>query len=47
VRIIDEYAPFHDFGANLDPLLDHAPAAPGLTVIAAEDCPRSRSSDSA
>jgi hypothetical protein len=37
VRIIDEDAAFYDFGPNLDPLLDHAPATLGLTVIAAEE----------
>ena len=36
VRIIDEDAAFYDFGPNLDPLLDHAPATLGLTVIAME-----------
>jgi hypothetical protein len=37
VRIIDEDAAFYDFGPNLDPLLDHAPATLGLTVIAEEE----------
>jgi hypothetical protein len=33
VRIIDEDAAFYDFGANRDPLLDHAPATLGLAVV--------------
>jgi hypothetical protein len=37
VRIVDEDAAFYDFGPNLDPLLDHAPATLGLTVIAEEE----------
>jgi hypothetical protein len=36
-RIIDEDAAFYDFSPNLDPLLDHAPATLGLTVIATGD----------